>query len=163
MKRIINLIVVFAVVLCFNSPVTAADIDSQKVANALQESCGQLKTDIGTAEITYKVIEKSGCYEVQACLDYDLFNNIQFGEYKYKDKLKATEQIKTFTQSIYKTVSDLYPKEKFVGFYSAEFESITGYTKSIMCFNWQGKNNQFTWRSDKDSSWNLSKCEWLEK
>jgi hypothetical protein len=141
----------------------AADIDSGKIVNALQESCGQLKTDIGLIDIKYKVLIRSDYCEIQAHLDYGLLNDIQYGEYKYKDKLKATEQIKVFTQDIYKTASTLYPGLKFIGFYSAEFESIRGYTKSIMYFNWQGDNNQFTWQTEKDSSWNLSKCEWLEK
>ncbi|PYG88507.1 hypothetical protein LY28_01356 [Ruminiclostridium sufflavum DSM 19573] len=173
MKKVLALMLVLCGIINLSFVAIAADnkndgVELKKVENILQEDYGVIETDIGTAEIKYKVIKKSDYYEVQADANYQLFQEIQFGEYKYSEKKKATEQVKQFAEKIYTTVITLYPDVKWHGFYSTSFESICGYRTSRLYFNWCNfKDDKIVktiqWLTGKDSSWDLAICEWLEK
>lgn len=166
MKKLI-LILVILFTICSSLPV-GAEIDRDYIYDVLQQGYGVLATNMGYTEINYKVNRIGSINEVQLYLDYELFNNIQFGYYTLKAKQAATDQVKQFAHDVYKEVTRLYPNEKWQGCYVASFTNIFNKDVTKEFFHWSNFNDndilkEIQWLTYKDDEWELGKWPELEK
>ena len=126
------------------------------------------RKNLGYAEINYKVNRVGDINEVQLYLDYQLFNNIQFGYYTLKEKQAARNQVKQFEHEIYKEVTKLYPDEKWQGCYVASFTNIFNQDVTLEFFNRSNFNDnnileEVQWLPYRDAGWEYGIWEELEK
>ncbi|WP_027628107.1 hypothetical protein [Ruminiclostridium cellobioparum] len=164
-KIILSMVILFTI--CSGLPISA-EVDRDYIYDVLQQDYGVLVTNTGYAEINYKINRIGDINEVQLYLDYELFNDIQFGYYTLKEKQVATDQVKQFAHEIYKEVTKLYPEEKWQGCYVASFTNIFNQDVTLEFFNWSNFNDNeilkgIQWLPQRDADWELGKWPELEK
>lgn len=171
MKRIALLLVIIFV-FCSILPAGAAtkgeSVDTAGLGEYLQSNYGYLDTVIGGIEVGYDIVKEGDVYEVHSYLDYQLFNDIQYGLYKLSIKKQATAQVSEFVRDVYKTVTKKYPGIRWRGYFESSFTNILNQDVTLRYFNWanyhtKGFPSDIIWLKDLDAEWSLAICENLEK
>ncbi len=171
MKKL-SLILVIIFVLISILPAGAAtkkeEVNTAALGEYLQSNYGYIDTVIGGIEVGYDVVKDGDMYEIRSYLDYQLFNDIQYGLYKQSVKKQATAQVSEFVRSLYKYVTSKYPGIKWGGYFESSFTNILNQDVTLRYFNWanyhsKGIPSDIIWLTYRDAEWALAICENLEK
>lgn len=171
MKRIallLVIIIVFFNILPAGAATKGETVDTDALGEYLQNNYGYLDTNIGGIEVYYDIVKDGDAFEIRSYLDYQLFNDIQYGLYKLSIKKQATAQVSEFVKDIYKTVTEKYPGTRWRGYFESSFINILNQDVTLRYFNWanyhtKGFPSDIIWLKDRDAEWALAICEYLEK
>ncbi len=171
MKKLsLILVIIFAFISTI--PVGAAtkkeEVNTAALVEYLQSNYGYIGTVIGGIEVGYDVVKEGDVYEIRSYLDYQLFNDIQYGLYKQSVKKQATAQVSDFVRNLYKYVTSKYPGIKWSGYFESSFTNILNQDITLRYFNWanyhsKGFPSDIIWLKYRDAEWALAICENLEK
>ncbi len=143
-------------------------VDTAALGEYLQSNYGYIDTVIGGIEVGYDVVKDGDMYEIRSYLDYQLFNDIQYGLYKLSIKKQATAQVAEFVRSLYKYLTSKYTGIKWSGYFESSFTNILNQDITLRYFNWanyhsKGFPSDIIWLTYRDAEWALAICENLEK
>ncbi len=172
MRKTTILFLVIILIFGVSSPVCAASdkstVNTKSFEKLLQSNYGVLSTSVGDTDVSFAVSRESDIYEIQIDIDYELFNDVQFGYYMLSEKKKATTEIMDYVESVYKEAVKRYPKVKWCGYFNSTYTNIYNDEASRRFFSWSNyKDNklltEIQWLPYQDAGWDLGIWDELEK